>query len=453
MKFLKKSFLSVIIEKIFFPLGDFFLGTEISRQLKIQRSYSNYTEQDLYNLQLSKLETILIHATNSCNFYGKFINRTENPEVWLKQFPVLSKKEISENTENFISNRFNKNNLIKYESSGSSGIRSIVYIDKKEQSILRAILINWWEWNGYYIGKPMFQTGISPDRGLLKSLKDCLLSTTYVDAFGLTEEGIVHKLKKVEKKKGMHLFGYASSLYVIANVIKKNNINIKFDMAMSQGDKLFNHYQKTIEEVFNTKVVEDYGCNEGIMIGQKKDLPYFYIYTPNVYLEIVDEIGNQVPDGEMGRVIITKLDGFAMPLIRYDTGDLAIKLPKDKYPAKRDLAFPLLEKVIGRNTDIIKTPDGKNLIVHTFTGIFEFFTEIFQFQVIQNELQAITIKYIPAKNFSDKVLQQIENKIRERTKSNIGIIWEEVSEILPSKSGKPQLIINNLIKKSLSEIN
>jgi len=449
---LKKSFKTKILENLFFPLGDFIMRTEVGKQLKIQRSYNTYNKLELETLQLSKLNTILEHATYSCTFYKKYKMQMEDPLVWLTKFPILSKKEISGKTDDFISNKFKKDTLIKYETSGSSGIRSTVYLDRKEQSICRAILLNWWEWNGYYIGKPLVQTGISPDRGIIKSLKDFLLSTLYIDAFGLTEPDILKKLDRVKNKKGMHLFGYASSLYVIAKVAGKNNIQLKFDLAMSQGDKLFDHYQKAIEEEFDTKVVEDYGCNEGMMIGQKKDLPYFYIYTPHIYLELVDDHGNLVPDGKIGRVIITKLDGFAMPLIRYDTGDLAIKLPLEKYPAKRDMAFPLLEKVIGRNTDIIKTPDGKSLIVHTFTGIFEFFPEIIQFQVVQNELDKITIKYIPSEDFNLEILTKIEASFIDRTKSKIEINWESVSEILPSKSGKPQLIINNLIKKSLADI-
>ena len=86
----------------------------------------------------------------------------------------------------------------------------------------------------------------------------------------------------------------------------------------------------------------------------------------------------------MGRIILTKLDGFAMPLIRFDSGDLGIKLPSNKYPIKRKYNFPLLQKVIGRNTDIITSPNGKILVVHTFTGIFEHYSEIEQFQIIQD---------------------------------------------------------------------
>ena len=247
------------------------------------------------------------------------------------------------------------------------------------------------------------------------------------------------------------MFGYASSLFVLAQTAEKYSLNVTFDLAMSQGDKLFEHYRKKIESVFNCKVVEDYGLNEGIMIGQKKDLPYFYIYTPSVYLEIVDEFDQPVPDGTMGRIIATKLDGYAMPLIRYNTGDLGIMLPRAEYPPERDLQFPLLKTVIGRNTDIIKTKDGKSLIVHSFTGVFEFFPEILQFQIIQDSVEDVIIKYIPSDSFYLPVLDKIEKMLRERTNTDLFIKWKRVSSIPSSKSGKPQIIINNLLTRSLSD--
>jgi phenylacetate-CoA ligase len=241
-------------------------------------------------------------------------------------------------------------------------------------------------------------------------------------------------------------------LYEIARVANKHNLDVKFDKAMSQGDKLFDHYTKEIETAFKCDVVEDYGLNEGIMIGQKKDLPYFYVYTPNVFLEIVDDFGNRVEDGTMGRIIATKLDGYAMPLIRYDTGDLGVMLPKNKYPLNRAYNFPLLERVVGRNTDIIKTTDGKTLIVHTFTGIFEFFPEIEQFQIVQKEIDSITVRFIPSDSFTENVFKAIEMRFFELTSSSIKFKWEKVLKIEPSKSGKPQIIINELLKRSQSEI-
>jgi phenylacetate-CoA ligase len=440
-----------IIENLVFPIGDLLLGTQVRKQLQIQREYSQLNEEGIALLQESKLKSLLKHATATCEYYKLFSNEKLKGSEWIKHFPILTKQMTLKENSKLISSNYQIKNLIKYESSGSSGVRSLVYIDKKEQSIMRAILINWWEWNGYYIGKPIFQTGMSPERGFLKSFKDKLFATYYFTAFGMDEKSILAALNDVCKKRKMHLFGYASSLYELAKVANKNKLNLQFDLAMSQGDKLFDHYAIEINKAFKCNVVEDYGLNEGFMIGQKKDLPFFYINSPNVYVEILDENNLPVPDGQMGRIIATKLDGYAMPLIRYDTGDLGIMLPREQYPKKRDLQFPLLEKVVGRNTDIIRTEDGKTLIVHTFTGIFEFFPEIQQFQVVQNKIDSIIFNYIPSDKFNKSVLMKIEELFRKRTHSSIEIIWEKVNEILPSKSGKPQIIINNLIKQSLTE--
>ena len=171
-----------------------------------------------------------------------------------------------------------------------------------------------------------------------------------------------------------------------------------------------------------------------------------YIMTPNVFLEIVDDFGNPVKDGVLGHVIVTNLNGFGTPLIRYRIGDLAIKLPKDQYPGDRKLQLPLLQKVIGRDTDIIKTPKGKILVVHSFTGFFEHRREIAQFQVIQNELESLIVRIVPLESLDDVKLNNLRLGLQEIIDEDLNITFEIVSSILPSPSGKPQIVINNFLR-------
>ena len=281
---------------------------------------------------------------------------------------------------------------------------------------------------------------MTPDRGVIKSLKDRLTKTLYVDAFSGDELSFVNALRKVEGRKGYHLGGYPSSLYLLSLAAKKHHLDVRFDAAICWGDKLFDQYSKSLEEAFGCKVYENYALNEGIMVGQKADLPYFYVYTPSVFVEILDSSGKHVPDGEMGHVVVTKLDGFAMPLIRYETGDLGVMLPRADYPTKRNMAFPLMERVIGRDTDIVRTPEGRHLVVHTFTGIFEFFSAIRQFKVIQREVESIEIEYVPDFSFTEAVLPAVEQVIREKANTSIRIRWRAVQSIAATKSGKPQII-------------
>jgi phenylacetate-CoA ligase len=334
-----------------------------------------------------------------------------------------------------------KSKLICNSTSGSTGIQTNIYISKEEQSLIRAIQTTWWIWAGFKIGEPMFQTGLATKRSLEKKLKDIFFRTYYQFAFGLTTENTEKGLTWA-KRTIPFLGGYASSLFVLSEIAKGRGITMK--SAVSWGDKLFDHYRKNIEQVFDCKVFETYGTGEGLMLGAQKDLDYLYIMDPYFIVELLDDDGNEVADGEIGQVVVTSLIHKSMPLIRYRVGDLAIKLPRSLYPANRELNLSLFQKIIGRETDIVETPLGRKLVVHSFTGVFEYYPEIKQFQVYQRNRESLEIRYIPGANFNVDVLEKIKIQLNELATEYLVIFFVEVNEILPSKSGKPQIIIKEL---------
>lgn len=434
------GFYNRILEKAILPSGDLFLGTSFIRELRRWRQISRLSETELARLSNDNLRKLLVFATEHIPYYKEYAKKELIDTVeWLKEFPVVDKNDYNSNIDAFIS--VPRDRLIPNYSSGSSGVQGVVYMNKKEQSISRAIQTMMWEWSGYYPGKPFVQTGMTPNRGIVKSLKDFFFKTRYYSAFDLDQDELTRILKKQHGLSNFHLGGYASSLYLLAVAALQNNISdIRFDAVISWGDKMFPHYRRRISEAFGCRVYDTYGTTEGTMIAAQKDLDYYYIITPHVYLEILDENYNEVPDGNIGHVVVTRLDGYSMPLIRYANGDLAVKLPRERYPQKCDLAFPLLEMVVGRDTDIVLTASGKYLIVHFFTGIFEFFPEIRQFKVIQRGLNSVEIEYIPGRNFVPVVLCRIEEQIADRLGEKLPVNWKEVQRINPSPSGKPQII-------------
>ena len=432
------------IENSLLPFGDLLLQTSFIKNLKKCRKQDQLNADQLGILQKKRLSEILTFTTQNAEFYKKLEIEIDqaNPISSLKKFPVISKREINEFKDEILTRP--ANSLNKISSSGSSGLQSTVYLSKNEISITRAQQTRWWEWAGYKLGDSVLQTGISPDRSLVKKVKDYFLKTKYVHAFALLPEEIKLILKESKKKHVKNFFGYASSLYVFAEIAAEEGIDIKFESMLCWGDKMFESYRKKIKNVFACDVQETYGCTEGFMIASQHDLKYLYIMTPWVYLELLDENGQEVKDGEIGQVVVTSLFAKAFPLIRYKLGDLAIRLPKEKYPKNRKFAYPLLEKVIGRDTDIIKTSSNKSMIVHSFTGIFEYYPEIRQFQVTQDKLNEIQIKYISNQGKIDSQLNEIKNKIIQNLKEDITITFKEVSEIPNSPSGKPQIIKSTL---------
>lgn len=431
---------SSFLENFFLSIGDFFNNSSFVEELKKWRQIQFLSEKELGRIQRTKLTRLLNHASREVAFYKDLdIEPKKDPFQWLKEFPIIKKQTIKNNIDKFLFE--DKRNLIPYASSGSSGIQSLTYMSKKEQSIIRAILILWWEWAGYKTGAPILQTGMTPQRNFLKTLKDFLFRTDYFVAFNFDEDKARSTLLNHRNQSHHFIGGYASSLFALAMIARDSGIsNLNFKAAISWGDKMFPQYRKLIESTFNTKVYDTYACNEGIMIGAQRDSDYYYIMTPHVHLEIVDALGNEVPDGKLGHVLVTRLDGYSMPLIRYYLGDLAIKLPRTDYPSDRILKFPLLQKIIGRDTDIARAPSGKMLIVHFFTGIFEFYPQIKQFRIVQRVPSEIQIEYIPDQNFEPAVLESITLDMIDRAKEELVIEFIKVDHIPSTASGKPQII-------------
>lgn len=429
-----------LLNNIILPAGDTLLGTSYIRNLRQWRKLQHASADELRKLQRNNLEKLLSHAVANVPYYrGLGVEKKADPYKWLSGFPILYKNTIKANMDSIVLG--DKDKLVKESSSGSSGIQGTIYLTRQEASISQAIQTLWWEWAGYRFGHSILQTGITPNRRIVKRIKDILLRTDYVVAFGISEAEILNRLRQIQKKPRKHMGGYASSLYLFAKVARENNIrNIRFDSVISWGDKLFPHYRALIESQFGTRIFDTYGCTEGIMIGAQKDRTDYYVMSPHVHVELLDDEGREVRPGQLGKVVVTRLDAFAMPLIRYYLGDLAEKPALEATAEPGELHFPRISRIIGRDTDIVKTASGKFMVVHSFTGIFEHIPEIKQFRVIQRDLSGIEIEYIPDSGFAAPVLDQVQAKINGYLHEDFPVSFREVEHIPATPSGKPQII-------------
>lgn len=435
------------LEHIIFPVGDRIEGGSFFHWLRQYRGEQWLSARELERIQFDRLAQILAYARTNVPFY-KNIDHLSDSFEFVKQFPVMRKTDINEHINQLVTQP--KEKLIAESGSGSTGIQGTVYMDKSAQASQRAMQMLWFEWSGYRMGDSILQTGITPKRGFVKKAKDYFLNTDYTPAFNLDTDAVRKILRKVEKQPRQYLFGYASSLYVLAQTAVELGIsNINFKHAVSWGDKLFPHYRKVIRQAFGCETLDTYGCTEGTMIGAECPQGKFHLSINQCFLEIVDDDGLPVPPGNIGKVLATRLDNYAMPLIRYYVGDLAELEPGEPTTCACGRSLPLLRRVVGRDTDIVRTRSGKQMIVHFFTGIFEHIPQIQQFKVVQENLDEINIFYIPKTDFRREVLSEIEARIYVHLQEKLPINWIETSRIEATKSGKPQ-IIQSFLKQSLS---
>lgn len=435
-----------IVKNIIYPISDKLLGLSINNNLKKNRSIQWLPKQELSLIQTDKLYSILLHSMNNIPYYKKILkdsNFNLEGELFqeLRKIPILTKKIIKQNLPIGIIDK--KRNIYATEkTSGSSGEQGVFFLDREAFSKIIAAQTLYWEWAGYSFGKKALQTGITPERGIKKRLKDKILLTKYADAFKINSKTVKNNLTPFRNKKEIFFIGYPSSIFSYAKIANELAINdISFKAIISLGDKLFSHYRKTIEDTFNTEIFDTYGGAEGLMIAGECSEHRYHILSTHVYVEILDANGDIAPDGELGEVVVTSLDNYLMPLIRYKIGDLAIQSKKN-FACKCGRSLPVLDKIIGRDTDLLFTPNSKILVVHFFTGIFEHHPEIKQFQVKQlRKGGKIEIRYIKGANFSMDVLNRIRNIIFDRAEETFPLDFNEVKEIKPSPSGKPQIVV------------
>lgn len=431
---------SFFLNKILLPLGSVFFSGNYSRYLQQWKRYDEMSAEALERIQKEKLSKILKYASTKVPYYQKLKLPTE---AVLKDFPILTKNILREETEALISEKFKKEKLEKNHSSGSSGIQSFTYMSFEHKFYLRALQTHWWTWGGYNPGESLIQTGISPNRTLPKKLKDIFYRTKYLEAFALNRKTVLNVLNQCEDKNPKHLAGYPSALNEIALAAISENKVYQFESLISYGDKLFDRYKENFARAFkNPIIINTYGCAEGLLMACKVDNPYYYIMSPHVFIEIIDDEGKSLKDGERGHIVVTCLSNFAMPIIRYKLGDLGIILPKKDNPKNTKFNYPLLKEITGRETDVIIAPNGNTLIIHSFTGIIEFYEEIKQFKVVQISKNSLIIEYISksAGQISLKMQIEIERKLLKLVDNSMEIHFIQVKNIPPSPSGKPQII-------------
>lgn len=422
------------------PFGSLIFSGNYSRYLKDWQKYDAMSAEELEGIQKKKLSEILNYALAKTPYY-RGLNLPANATI--KDFPILTKSILRSEAEALLSGEFEKEKLEKNHSSGSSGLQSFTYMTYDHKFYLRALQTHWWTWGGFKPGEFLIQTGISPKRTLPKKLKDIFFRTTYLEAFALNTKIIKKILHKSESKTPKHLAGYPSALNEMALTAISEDKVYPFKSLISYGDKLFDNYKRNFEKAFrNPVIINTYGCAEGFLMACKVDNPYYYIMSPHVYIEIVDDNGKSVNDGEQGNILVTCLSNFAMPIIRYKLGDLGIMLPKEQYPKNRKFQYPLLKEIVGRETEVIKAPNGNTLIVHSFTGILEFYEDIKQFKIVQTSKDKIIVEYISktGEQLGQEKQSEIQEKFLNLVDRSMKFHFKLVKTISPSPSGKPQII-------------
>lgn len=395
--------------------------------------------EEIRAIQWQKFKKVITHAYDNVPFYRKrfsdFGITPKQIKKWedLQLIPILSKDDLRSNTD-FLMAEDKRYVFDKYSSSGSTGSSSIIYIDRNAAAHRHAVVIRSERWMEYEFSDSMVQfSGSHLDfkNRLKDTLKDFFLNRKTFSTRAFDEVHMLRYFDKIKCFKPSLIYGFTSAIFKFAQFLTENNLDLntfKIKAVITMGEPLFTHQKEMIAKVFDTQVYEKYGAEEVGAIAYECPEGNLHEMSELVCVEAERNKGNK----QIGPLLITDLNNLVMPLIRYKIGDVGA-VSSSKCSCGRGL--PIIKEISGRSVDFIKTPDGKIMHGINFDYIPKYFLkEIKQFQIIQNDINAVCINLVKDIAFNNQTLVNFEKKLRKLLGNKIKIEYV-FKESIPREEG------------------
>lgn len=412
-------------------------------------------KEKLAKLQLKKLKHVMKYAYENVPYYNSLLKenniRPENIKDLsdLNKLPIISKSDMRENTDALISRKYEKSGLIRYSTSGSTGMPLPVYVDRREDDYRKAkhlrsnIVIGQRPWDRYVCITTPSHFGEIPS--FLRRLG--VFSREYISVF----DDIGLQIEKIERIKPDLLTGYSSSLYVLAKEAEDRGITSIHPKLVLGGAELSDEPSRSyIEGVFNAPFIDQYAIVELEKISwQCKERDEYHIDADSIIVQFVDKDGEEVSEGERGEIVCTSLFNFAMPFIRYNVGDIGVPSGNE---CECGITLPTMNMIEGRKDSMLVLPGNRivsprnfNIAMNYFDGI----QSIEEFRVIQKRIDyfQIFIKLNEEVPDEQKIIDDLSDHMYNTLKldrNEIEFNVNVVDDIPKDKTGKLRAIISEI---------
>lgn len=357
-------------------------------------------------------------------------------------FPVVNKNIITTNYEAMKAKDGFRGPIHQSSTSGSTGTPFKIIQDYRKRCRTIADLRAMGELIGYKPFERMIFFRVMTD-GMKRSRtknREFLENIYYVDSSQLDDANLEEWRKLVIKKKPHTIFSYPTTLDTFVTYLeriqeKPESFNV--ENILGTGESFPSAVMNRLEAMFACPVVRRYSSMEqGILAQDSGDKDRRYtLNTSSFYFECLklDSDDSAMP-GELGRIVITDLYNYAMPMIRYDTGDLGV-MSIDEF------GTPYLDEVHGKSRDFIYTTNGNLLSPVVVTNGLWGIANVNQFQFIQNGANEYAIRLNASAD--EVVLEDILGRLKKTLGLDANIAVEFVDEIPVLASNKRKTVICN----------
>lgn len=445
--------LTQLSKYVFFPLWEIKDGAHRRRYLRELSASQWYDPEQLRQRQWDRLHDMIQYAFTHCAYYRSHYASLGFSGVlrdWedFRNLPFLTKRDIRDNERKLLSDAFRQENLVKAKTGGSTGTALTLYFDKQCQEIRNAVAMRSDRWAGWDIGMKVAAVWGNPPIAdtLKKKLRNWLRDRViYLDTMDINESSVHHFMDCWRRKQPQVVFGHAHSIYILALFLQcmgaEDRLRPRGIIATSM--MLLGPERRVIEKVFGCQVTNRYGCEEvGLIACECEQHNGLHLNADHLVVEFLRDDGSEAAPGEEANIVVTDLINRGMPLIRYSLGDMGV--PSDRR-CSCGRGLPLMERVVGRQADFLKRPDGSlvagiSLVERTLTAI----PGIEQMQLIQNELYRVSAKLVRDSRFSETTEHRLRHELQSVFGDEVTIEIDYVPALDQTRAGKYRFAICNV---------
>jgi phenylacetate-CoA ligase len=417
------------------------------------------TPQTLQMRALSRLRPLLEHAARYVPHYRDLCARAGidardiKSVADLARLPITTKLDLRAGfptrttAENISASRRQR-----MMTSGSTGLPLECYWDRSTLPLLAATELLWLDWartaiwhTRIVIASPThFYNSIAPARPVRRLVSAVVLGkrSESLPADELTTARFRSLVERVSSRGPYFLRGYPRAIAGLAAALSEEGAPLATypRVIVTLAETATPANIETMQRVFRCRVVSWYSAWELPQIAHScPDNPdLLHINAERLIVRVVRPDGNDTAPGEPGRVVATDLANYVMPLINYFAGDLAVA--GGPCPCGRGL--PTLARLEGRESELIRTPQGREVSAGALGQLLTFVVGIipyvWEYQAIQTAPDAVTLRIVPTRQFTAEFAATLRRELEHFL--GVGVIIEPVDRIPLEPSGKRLII-------------
>ncbi len=434
---------------LFLKISDFLSRKQVFKTYKEYLETQWFSLNDMERYQITKLQKLINHCYYNVPYYKRIIEekniditKIQSLEI-LKKFPILTKEIVQDNYKDFLPLNCREIRGVKTtQTGGTTGNILFKRNDAATRSSIWATFRRYEDWMDYKRNDKLLilMGGHVRKASLIEKIKSRVISYLYnsisVDIYNTSNETIEKVVEILKKKKIRHIRAYPQFLYSVAKFLQDKNMTFKIKSISTTAEPIMYEHRKIFREVFNCEVFDQYGCGEiGGIAYECNHHKGLHISEERVILEV----------NEYNELIVTDLDNFSMPFIRYWNAD---QILLDNNPCSCGRKSTLIKKIMGRTCDYVIGINGEFLHWAYFWHLI-FDSDIAEirnlrkFQVIQKSHHELLLRLV-CNPLSEDEITFICSDIKKRV-GEMKVNFRYEDDIENASTGKYRPVINLVI--------